>query len=73
MSCICVFLQSFPVHPCSEVFTQRSRLTNIAVSDNPTDSRPVTLLILSRLPEGQGRTAVSQKDTLIFISHAADI
>lgn len=31
------------------------------------------LLILSRLPERQGRTAVSQKDTLIFISHPADI
>lgn len=31
------------------------------------------LLILSRLLERQGRAAVSQKETLIFISHAADI
>lgn len=36
-------------------------------------SGPVIQLILSRLLERQGRRAVSQEDTLIFISHAADI
>lgn len=36
-------------------------------------SRTLTLLILCRLMERQGRTAVSQQDTLIFISHAAGI